>query len=337
VLSTGKRKMQRKRKFPRILATMVVIAATATISGISGSASATDTDYATVTGHAAFSSDANNPAFWGDNCTKVEEPGGDTYVLPAGTYTKVIVKAGAGDNANTIFAEPPTAGQTVWADTNGNNVFDPGGQDGDKTISHVILCEGTPPPPPNKTEVHGDVTFTEGSVECMRDVVLYEPPRYIVGGNVHVVYDTTRGDHAANFGQTVTVKATGVDDSSQYVLTGQTTWTHTFGPQPAPPSDCGTIVPPKSCPSGTPWKDKNHNGVVDNGECGKHHTVPPKPKCDSPKTMINGVCTTTAVAHTGLGGKGLSVEQISLAALAALLFVPFGGLGLRRVRAKIRP
>lgn len=144
----GRRKKPRVHKLPRLLtAMMLAVGGFALSVSISGSASAADPDYALVTGHAAFSSDANNPNYWGDNCTKIEEPGGTSYVLPEGTYDEVIVKAGAGDYANTIFADPPTAGQTVWADTNGNNTYDPGGQDGDKDISHVILCKDTPPPP----------------------------------------------------------------------------------------------------------------------------------------------------------------------------------------------
>jgi hypothetical protein len=105
-------------------------------------------DYATVSGHQASTAENNNPSFWGEDCTKLDENEGDlgaadsSYVLSA-DYSKVIVKAGsdqsAGDNALTIF-DNPTAGQTVWADTNGNNTFDPGGKDGDKTISHIIFC-----------------------------------------------------------------------------------------------------------------------------------------------------------------------------------------------------
>jgi len=100
--------------------------------------------YATVTGHAAFSAESNDASFWGDNCSKLDDPGGgslDSYELTQ-DYAKVIVKAGSGTYANTIF-DNPTSGQTVWADTNGNNTFDPGGADGDKTISHIIFCGGT--------------------------------------------------------------------------------------------------------------------------------------------------------------------------------------------------
>jgi hypothetical protein len=105
-------------------------------------------DYATVSDHQASTAENNDPAFWGDDCTKLDAGEGDlgaavdSYVLSA-DYSKVIVKAGSavssGDNALTIF-DNPTAGQTVWADSNGNSTFDPGGPDGDKNISHIIFC-----------------------------------------------------------------------------------------------------------------------------------------------------------------------------------------------------
>jgi hypothetical protein len=107
-------------------------------------------EYATVTGYEPFSSAANGTDFWEDEFpgTTCESGGGDnadTYELPAPpagkAYVAVIVKAGA-DNVdpytNTIFAEPPTAGQTVWADTNGSGTFN----EGDKQISHTIFCFG---------------------------------------------------------------------------------------------------------------------------------------------------------------------------------------------------
>jgi hypothetical protein len=114
------------------------------------------TDYATVSGHQAFSEDANHEDYWGTDCTKIESVDGslgDSYVL-TNDYALVVVKAGSGANANTMF-ENPTAGQTVWADTNGDFVFNPGGQDGDKNISHIIFCgptpEVTPAPTPEVT------------------------------------------------------------------------------------------------------------------------------------------------------------------------------------------
>jgi hypothetical protein len=132
----------------------VATAALALVFAMAGTASAVTT-YATVTGHGASSSDNNNPDWWetGDisNCTKLDAGEGDLgsdvngYVLTA-DYELVIVKAGsgqsAGDNALTLFANA-SAGETVFADTNGNNVSDPGGQGGDKNISHIIFCDVT--------------------------------------------------------------------------------------------------------------------------------------------------------------------------------------------------
>ena len=111
---------------------------------------------ATVTGHEAFSSDANHPDYWGENCEDAGVSSGDSYVLPDidGTYDRVIVKSGSGDFANTIF-DNPAEGSTVWADTNGNFENDPGGPDGDQGISHIIVCtaqaEETPTPTPTPT------------------------------------------------------------------------------------------------------------------------------------------------------------------------------------------
>jgi hypothetical protein len=123
-------------------------AALALVFALAGPAFAAD---ATVDGHAASTPQNNNPDFWGDDCTKLDAGEGDlgddqaTYVLGA-SYALVIVKAGAGasagDNALTIF-EDVAAGETVFADSNGNNVSDPGGQDGDKNISHIIFCDET--------------------------------------------------------------------------------------------------------------------------------------------------------------------------------------------------
>ena len=93
--------------------------------------------YATVDGYLPNTPENNDPATFGEDCTKIE-PGGSAYVLDA-DYVKVIVKAGTGEFANTVF-DDPTAGETVWADTNGNGIFDPGGRTGDRDISHMILC-----------------------------------------------------------------------------------------------------------------------------------------------------------------------------------------------------
>jgi LPXTG-motif cell wall-anchored protein len=113
-----------------------------------GSAQAADSAvYATVTDHEAFSSDANQADYWGDDCEKIIDGGSlSSYVLTR-DYALVIVKAGAGNvdpYTNTLFADA-SRGETVWADTNGNSSYDPGGQGGDKTISHIIVCGSTDP------------------------------------------------------------------------------------------------------------------------------------------------------------------------------------------------
>ena len=103
--------------------------------------------YATVDGYAAGTPENNNPATWGDNCEDIGVSDVSTYELPdlgAGqTYDLVVVKAGSEESApghvNTLF-DNPAEGETVFADTNGNGTSDPGGQDGDKDISHIIVC-----------------------------------------------------------------------------------------------------------------------------------------------------------------------------------------------------
>ena len=129
------------------------LAAVVLVLAFAGTALAAD---ATVTGHEAFSNEANQPSYWGDNCEDADVSDVDSFVLPDidGTYDQVIVKAGSGEFANTIF-DDPAEGSTVWADTNGNFMNDPGGQDGDKQISHIIVCsdEEVPAPTPTPTPV----------------------------------------------------------------------------------------------------------------------------------------------------------------------------------------
>jgi uncharacterized repeat protein (TIGR01451 family) len=98
-------------------------------------------NYATVTGHEPFSPEANKVSYWckeGPGIKFDDEVSGKmTYALTQ-DYDLVVVKAGSGDTANTLFANP-TAGQIVWADFNpGDPEFGPG--EGDKEISHIILC-----------------------------------------------------------------------------------------------------------------------------------------------------------------------------------------------------
>ena len=115
----------------RIGALVAAAALTLTFAGTAFAAT-----YATVTGHTAASSESNNADYWGDNCSKTEWNGEDeTYVLEH-DYALVVVKSGSGEFANTEFANA-SAGETVWADVNGNGVYD----DDDKGISHIIFCD----------------------------------------------------------------------------------------------------------------------------------------------------------------------------------------------------
>ena len=121
-----------------------------------------DPDWATVTGHAPHSETNNNPDTWGEDCVKWEAGEGDlgleqdTYELGA-SYGLVVVKSGSGEFANTLFANA-SAGETVWADTNGNNIFD----DGDQAISHIIFCD--------------EVEETEAPSEVPSDVIETDEP-----------------------------------------------------------------------------------------------------------------------------------------------------------------
>jgi hypothetical protein len=97
------------------------------------------TIWATPDHNTAGGPDRNQADFWGDNCTKLPEGNlGSTFVLDH-DYDLVIVKAGSDqsvpDGPNTVFVNPK-AGETVWADSNADGVFD----QGDKGISHIIVC-----------------------------------------------------------------------------------------------------------------------------------------------------------------------------------------------------
>ena len=116
--------------------------------------------YAKITDYESFSSAANKVSSWCKIGQKIS-PGGSSWVVD-GSYSQIIVKAGSGKYANTVFGEPPKVGQTVWADTNGDGVYNPGGKGGDKGISHIILCEGTPPPPPTTTDLVVEKVWTYG-------------------------------------------------------------------------------------------------------------------------------------------------------------------------------
>ena len=136
---------RRHSRLGRSLSWLVVAGlTTAALIGPGAGGALAVTNYATVSGYAPGTpenNDAGPKGPWGSDCTKedsVDGSLGSTFLLPQG-YVKVIVKAGSEQSApghvNTIFNNP-SAGQTVWADSNGSGVFD----DGDKGISHIIFC-----------------------------------------------------------------------------------------------------------------------------------------------------------------------------------------------------
>ncbi len=121
-------------------------------------AAANGTVWATVTGHVASSTGTPNPnqvAYWlalgYEDCTKIDihtynDPDKNQEIasyLLATSYDLVVVKAETGEFANTLF-ENATAGESVFADTNGSFDSDPrseGFEDGDHNISHIIFCD----------------------------------------------------------------------------------------------------------------------------------------------------------------------------------------------------
>ena len=138
---------QTARKGPRTL--IGLLAALGLVAALAMPAFA-GTDWATVTGYAAGTAENNNPDTWGDNCEDAGVSGQDTWVLPdlpdGQVYDLVIVKTASEQSApghvNTLF-DNPTAGQTVWADSDGSGDF----SDGDKGISHIIVCTEDEAPP----------------------------------------------------------------------------------------------------------------------------------------------------------------------------------------------
>lgn len=162
----------RARKGPRtvlgLLAALGLVAAL-TMPALAGA----EVDWATVTDYADGTSENNHAETWGENCEDVATPEGgwdDTYLLPelgeGLVYSLVIVKAGSDqsteEGANTLFANP-SAGQTVWADAVADGEYG----EGDKTISHIIVCiddedeeeeEPTPTPTIREEEEGGTPT-----------------------------------------------------------------------------------------------------------------------------------------------------------------------------------
>ena len=187
-------------------------------------------------------------------------------------FVKVVVKAGAGQstdgNVNTVFAEPPVAGETVWADSNPDNVFGTG----DKEISHIIFCAGTTSVPEEgsvEAEKKWTVTgldpstapgFTAGTPGTLTFNGETKPwtnntTAYAVGTNVKVMeagdgtpptatgykctIDTTAttytvGDTTSTTPPTVTVKA---NTTIKVTVTNTANCTKDIPPPPPPPEE----------------------------------------------------------------------------------------------------
>ncbi len=138
--------------------TVEITSATGTPLEVSGPVQSVDLNlYVEYTG-----AELNNPLVWqnegyGTLCWKLEPFSETSFMLPdpiqfpgtapAGNwvYSNVIVKAGSltADpttfQVNTLFPAPGK-GSMVWADVNGNGIYDPGGRSGDKAISHIVIC-----------------------------------------------------------------------------------------------------------------------------------------------------------------------------------------------------
>ena len=140
-----------------------------------GTASAEDAPvYATVSGYEPFSAAANHPVHWGDNCSDLGDGEDQSSYVLTQDYAKVIVKSGAGNvdpYTNTIFLNA-SEGETVWADTNGDGVYNPGGQNGDKEISHIIVCGGGGP---TTSEPEPSETITTTKPEPSETITTTEP------------------------------------------------------------------------------------------------------------------------------------------------------------------
>lgn len=110
--------------------------------------------WAEVDGYHQSGSAFNKVDYWcGPDGGEKLNPGGRTYLLTS-DYALVVVKAGSNrstNSPNTLFYDV-VAGETVWADSNGDGEFNRG----DKAISHIIVCyadesEPTPTPTPEGT------------------------------------------------------------------------------------------------------------------------------------------------------------------------------------------
>ncbi len=116
-------------------------AAMLAVSAFAPATTSASTNWASVSGYLPGTADNDRYSELGDDCTKLiahDDNMGSTYVLTS-DYEVVVVKSGteasAPGHVNTVFAHP-SAGETVWADSNGSGKFD----EGDRAIKHIILC-----------------------------------------------------------------------------------------------------------------------------------------------------------------------------------------------------
>ena len=228
-----------KRRWLRGVGASLLVLAMAPWLGLAA-ASAADPVYAKVTSHETNDPKFNDPTTWaklypGATCTKLGGTLDRTYVLTQ-DYVAVIVKAGSnqpGNDANTIFAAPK-AGETVFADSNGDFTFN----DGDKQISHIIFCTANPSPTTAVTPVRPSVV----QAECVNGAA--SGASYTVVGTTGVVYKVggtpVSGQNDVVVGSTpVTVVVTPYAASNGFRLTSSDSFTLTF----AVP-DCETTPTP---------------------------------------------------------------------------------------------
>jgi hypothetical protein len=210
-------------------------------------------NYATVTGYAEGSSDNNNTDSWPGTCTKTDfaDGAGSTYVLED-SHSLVIVKAGSEQSApghvNTLFANA-TAGQTVWADSNGSGVFD----DGDKGISHIIFCDDESNATPTPTGTVSDETSEPTATPTGTDEETQEPTATPTG----TVEATEEPTATPTSTATTEPTPTGTVNDETSPPTATPTATPTTEPTATPteevtPTPTGTVDDETSPPTATP-------------------------------------------------------------------------------------
>jgi hypothetical protein len=250
-----------------------LIAATATVAGAVALALA-----AVVPAHATTNS--NDPAYWqtpGTNevCSKIEDPGGTTWTLPAApagsVWTKVIIKAGstgtsvdAENNAyysDSTYKYPADDAGTTWnqvADLQSTTFSHPSGKD----ISHVIFCSAPVPP----TEVSGAATATDQVcsdgrlVDGVITVTVKDGVTYtITGPSGSVPFDAVTGKTAAlpAGAYTVTVTAT-----TGYVLDGPSSIALTIHPYSGACGEQNVVTPSATATDQVCTQNQLVNGIV---------------------------------------------------------------------------